>query len=68
VVGEGSGGGAKAPPFQRSTSWRVPTVATTRWGFIACPALRDGPREHALPSARANSIAPLRGEEKRTRH
>jgi hypothetical protein len=30
-------------------------------GLIACPALRDRPRQHALRSARANLIAPSRG-------
>jgi hypothetical protein len=30
-------------------------------GLIACPALRDRPREDALRSARTNLIAPSRG-------
>jgi hypothetical protein len=29
--------------------------------LVACPALRDRPRQHALPSARTNLIAPSRG-------
>jgi hypothetical protein len=32
-----------------------------RCGLIACPALRDRPRENALRSARTNLIAPSRG-------
>jgi hypothetical protein len=32
-----------------------------RCGLIACPALRDRPRQHALRAARTNLTAPSRG-------